>query len=120
MKRDMDLARKILLAVEEKEDFSSWLAPEIEGYTKLEIYYHIKLLIQAGLAEGEDLSSDSGDKWVVKTLTSSGHDFLDVSRNDTIWNKAKESIKSKGLPLTLDVLKMALSEVVKSYFKVSQ
>lgn len=117
MKRDMDLARKILLAVEEKEDFSSWLVPEIEGYTKLEIYYHIKLLIQAGLAEGENLSSDSGDKWVIKTLTSYGHDFLDASRNDTTWNKAKESIKSKGLSLTLDLLKMALKDAVMSQFK---
>ena len=113
MKRDMDLARKILLEVEDKDDFSSWLVPDIEEYTKLEIYYHIKLLIQAGLAEGKDLSSDS-DEWVVETLTSAGHDFLDASRNDTIWNKAKDSIKSKGLSLTFDLLKVALTKAVMS------
>ena len=117
MKRDMDLVREILLATENKSDFSSWLVPDIEGYTKLEIYYHIKLLIQAGLVEGENLSSDSGDKWVIKTLTSTGHDFLDASRNDTIWNKAKDSIKSKGLSLTFDLLKMALNDAVMSQFK---
>jgi hypothetical protein len=117
MERDMDLVREILLATENKNDFSSWLVPDIEGYTKLEIYYHIKLLIQAGLAEGENLSSHSGDKWVIKTLTSFGHDFLDASRNETVWNKAKASIQSKGLSLTLDLLKMALNDAVMSQFK---
>jgi hypothetical protein len=117
MKRDMDLVREILLATEEKNDFSSWYVPEIEGYEKLEIYYHIKLLIQEGLVEGKDLSSHSGNKWVITTLTSSGHDFLDASRNDTIWEKAKESIKSRGLSLTLDLLKMALNEAVITQFK---
>jgi hypothetical protein len=117
MERDMDLVRKILLATEEKDDFTSLLKPKIEGYDETEVYYHIKLLIQAGLAEGKDLSTYSGVNWAVTSLTSSGHDFLDASRNDTIWNKAKESIKSKGLSLTFDLLKMALNDAVMSQFK---
>jgi hypothetical protein len=118
MKRDMDLARKILLAVEEKEDYVIPIVPDIDGYDKKQIYYHIQLLYQAGLVECKSFSSlAEGTQWSVKSLTFSGHDFLDASRNDTIWNKAKESIKSKGLSLTLDLLKMALNDAVMSQFK---
>ena len=114
MKRDMELGRKILFAVEEKDDFSTPITLEICGYTKLEVAYHIKLLNQAGLIEATDLSDDISDEWAVTSLTSIGHDFLDAARNDTIWSKAKETILGKGSALTFDMLKIALAEVVKT------
>ncbi|REG83640.1 DUF2513 domain-containing protein [Marinomonas pollencensis] len=118
MKRDMDLARKILLAVEEKDDHVIPFVPAIENYDKKQINYHIQLLDQAGLVESKSSSTlADGTKWSIKSLTFSGHDFLDASRNDTIWSKAKESIKSKGLSLTLDLLKMALNDAAMSQFK---
>ncbi|WP_369920365.1 DUF2513 domain-containing protein [Marinomonas polaris] len=106
MKRDMDLARKILLAVEEKDEHVIPFVPDIDGYDKNQINYHIQLLGQAGLVDTKSHSNLSGGtKWMVKSLTFAGHDFLDNARNDTIWNKAKESIKSKGLSLTFVVVK---------------
>jgi hypothetical protein len=118
MKRDMDLARKILLAVEEKDDYVIPIVPDIDGYDKKQIYYHIQLLDQAGLVESKSSSTyDKGTSWYVKSLTFPGHDFLDASRNDTIWNKAKESNKSTGLSLTLDLLKLSLNDIIISQFK---
>jgi hypothetical protein len=38
-------------------------------------------------------------------LTWGGHELLDAIRNDTIWNKTKESFLSKGLSMTFDLLK---------------
>jgi hypothetical protein len=114
MKRNMELGRKILLKVEEKEDFSTPITPSVVGFTKQEVVYHIKLLHQASLIEAQDWSSDNGDNWVVTSLTSIGHDFLDSARNETSWNKAKEYISSKGSVLTFETLKIALSELVKS------
>lgn len=54
MKRDMNLVREILLALE--EDLSGF-APEdmeIKGYTDEQIGYHILLLIEAGFIEAKD------------------------------------------------------------------
>ena len=54
MKRDMDLIRAMLLAVEEHP---SGFAPKIElqGYTQEQINYHAYLLGEAGLANVADV-----------------------------------------------------------------
>ncbi|EGR1560408.1 DUF2513 domain-containing protein [Vibrio alginolyticus] len=114
MKRDMDLGRKILLALESKEDFSTHICPEIEDATDLQVSYHIKLLAEAGLVNAKDWSDCDGDEWVASSLTTCGHDFLDAARNDSIWLKAKELIQSKGVALTFEMLKLALAETLKS------
>jgi hypothetical protein len=55
MKRDMELIRNILLAVEASP--TAW-APsavqelQMEGYTEEEVGYHALLIIEAGLARG--------------------------------------------------------------------
>lgn len=111
MKRDMELGRRILLALEEKEDFSTPIIPEIPEHTKLEVVYHIKLLNQAGLIEAMDWS---GDEWVATTLTSIGHDFLDAARNETIWQKAKAMVLGNGAAMTFEIMKIALAETLKA------
>ena len=110
----MDLIRKILLALEEKEDFEEPIVPEIPGVTTNEIYYHIKLLNEAGLIEAKDWSTDNGSEWVATSLTSPGHDFLDAARNETFWVKAKSLVQNSGGALTLEAMKVALDQVVKS------
>lgn len=56
MKRDLNLVRKMLLAIEEAP--TGW-APELsfEGYTQAQVGYHAYLLIDAGLARGSDAST---------------------------------------------------------------
>ena len=60
MKRDMDLARQILLKIEEYPDPTGWVDIIIEGYSDQEISYHIKLLYQAKLIEAYDGSDPVG------------------------------------------------------------
>jgi hypothetical protein len=119
MKRDMDLVRKILLSLEEKEDFVEPTIPDIEGYTENQIFYHIKLMAEANLIEAQDWSSFDGPQWVASRLTTWGHDFLDSARNDTIWKKAKDVVLSTGSSLTIDALKYALTEIVKNAIKAN-
>ena len=93
MKRDMDLWRKILRSVEAREDTGDPVWAELEGYTDDQIGFHVKLLIDAGLLEGEDRGG-GGDRYCYyhRCLTNEGYNFLDAAKNDTLWNKVKAEI----------------------------
>jgi len=97
MKRDMDLIRAILLAVESDPH---GIAPKIEipDYTEEQIGYHAFLLGEAGLAEVRDVTSYSGKspEAQVTRLTWAGHEFLDSARDNHIWNQAKDIIGKVG------------------------
>lgn len=116
MKRDMDLCRKILFAIEEQYVDSAIYNLQIEGYSPEEVSYNAGLLYEAGL-----ISSYASKKaanhlymFVVGKLTWDGHDFLDKIREDTIWNKTKSIIKKKLLPMTLEVIKTVASSIINS------
>lgn len=113
MKRDIELTREILVALEELESFDEPVIPNIPGRSKHELVYHIKLLSEAGLIEAQNWSTGDGSEWVATSLTSSGHDFLDAARNNTIWEKAKTMVVDQGSVLTIEALKVALSQVVR-------
>ena len=68
--------------------------------------YHVALLFDAGLAEGRIIKSDASGivGASIDRLTSSGHDFCDGIRQDTIWNKAKEHILKPGTSYGLSIL----------------
>lgn len=103
MKRDMDLARRILLEIEE---YDSARAPGIEfdGYTAEQIGYHIGLLGEAGLLDVIDTSSMNGISFIPYKLTWDGHEFLDAARDEGRWNKAMQTIKEKTGTVTFGVL----------------
>lgn len=111
MKRNMDLVRTILLKIEEYPEPNGWVDISIEGYTNLEISYHIKLLSQAKLIEAVDGDDTSGFDWRAISLTWEGHEFLDAAKNITVWEKTKALIKSKGLGESYEVVKFLLKEV---------
>ncbi len=103
MKRDMDLARRILLAIEDAEDgaFTSIKLPT-EEYGDLVISHHIRLLKEANLIHAIETKgyTSSAANWVPHSLTWKGHDFLDAVRDDAIWRKiiAKQTMVGADLP----------------------
>ncbi|HEX8174068.1 MAG TPA: DUF2513 domain-containing protein [Pyrinomonadaceae bacterium] len=112
MRRDFELIRLLLLELEGDESVN------LSAYTGDQVNYHKALIKEAGLAEGiihypSTEQTDIPDLAILQKLTWQGHEFLDKARNDTVWNKAKNIVKEKGVPLSLDVLKIALSEAVK-------
>jgi hypothetical protein len=116
MKRDKNLIREILLAVEASE--LGWApGPEeyqIEGYTDEQINYHALLIVDAGLAIGGDISEmPSPAQGYISRLTWDGHEFLDVARDDSIWNQAQSIAKAKVGSVTMDMLKEILAELMK-------
>ena len=113
MKRDMDLIREMLLAI---EVHPSGFAPkiEIEGYTQEQIGYHATLLGEAGLAvihEVTGLGAKSPDARIVR-LTWAGHEFLDSAREKQIWNQAKDMVKKVG-GASIQVWLILLTELIK-------
>ena len=116
MKRDFDLVRKLLFFFEEKADMSPVLwtdPPQIEGYSKEEVKYHLILLYQGGLVDGEPMRSTTSDRIIdmgaVFSLTWEGHEFLEKIRSDKVWEKVKQKIGSVGLELTFQALSIVSS-----------
>ena len=112
MKRDMDIVRRILLAVEEAD------APveALEGLDDSVFSYHAAILVEAGLVRGDaptygDTLQPFGAS--IFSLTWSGHEFLDAARNESVWQKATGTARAKGLSVTLDVLKELLTATLR-------
>lgn len=116
MKRDMELCRKILFAIEEEYEDVAICNLSIDGYTMKQVAYHCNVLFDGGYIS--DYNAQYGDDeiyfFAVGSLTWEGHDFLDKIREDTVWNKTKDTIKSNGLPMILDVIKDVASAIITS------
>ncbi|MCD8510125.1 MAG: DUF2513 domain-containing protein [Bacillus sp. (in: Bacteria)] len=117
MKRDMELVRKILIAIEDSnKDPHDTLELSLDEYEDLFVYYHIKLLYEAGLIDAMDASSMDGTEWYAKSLTWDGHEFLDSIRNDNVWNEVRKHVKEKGGSIPLEVLKALAVKISTKYF----
>lgn len=113
MKRDFDLIRKILLAIEEQYVDVALYNIKIDDYDKKVVAYHCDLLYDAGLISNYKAQYANGTIHLfgVGSLTWEGHEFLDKIKSDTIWNKTKETVIHKGLPWAFDVVKDVVSAV---------
>jgi len=118
MKRDMDLAREILLKVEESPRATGIgvFDLKIGGQSHEEVSYHIMLLHQAGLIEAFEPPCDDID-WAPSCLTWAGHEFLDAYREETFWHKAKSFVLEKTGSLGMEALKQAVPFVVQQAIK---
>ena len=123
MQRDMDLIRKILFVIEGKY-VDTWLPGsdvQIDGYDMKTIAYHCALLHDAGLIY--DYKAHVLPKLSAQHQKSKVHlphtELLDKIKSDTVWNKTKETIKSKGIPLVLDAVKEISSAIVTSMVKAA-
>ena len=111
MKRDMDLVRKILMACADHEHGSA-PALQVGGYSDEQIGYHVYLMMQAGLVEGADITdlACQSPQAMLTSVTWEGHEFLEASRDDGLWTKAKQAAGSTG-GMVLSVLKSVLIDL---------
>jgi len=120
MKRDWELIREVLMRLDEKDAETHALNSEdFDEHIRREITYQVELLEEAGLVDATiiEAMSDPPD-FMAYRLTWRGHELLDAIRNETVWNKTKQSFISKGLSMTFDLVKsVAISiatEIMKS------
>lgn len=95
MKRDIDLVRNILVALEDYESPSGLVELEIAGHGQPEINYHLTIMVEAGLLYGQEYSHDSVSDtlWMYVRLTWQGHEFLDAARDDSRWAEVSAAAK---------------------------
>ena len=109
MKRDMNLIRLLLKALEDRENTTLGLkCPDNCPREKFE--YHLDLLWEAGFITGEHQpTAHLGYDCLV--LTWNGHDFLDAIRSDQVWTQVMKKITELGGKASLEVMKeLAISE----------
>src|ERR1051325_9948176 len=113
MPRDMELIRLLLLRFEQ-DDVS---IPD--GYTRLEVAYHVKQMNLSGLIDATVMEAPSPGKllpvkFIVHDITPAGHDFIAKIRNETTWVKVKTEVAKRSAPITIEIIKQLTDYVTKS------
>ena len=115
MKRDMDLARDLLLYIESQPQCngSHWIQFTPDSFAACgkspeEIRYHLSLLVEAGFIRGQHFG---GGLPLVSKLTWQGHEFLDNIRDQSIWAKTKERIRGVSSVALSVVAEIAKAEI---------
>ena len=113
MNRDMDVIRQIVLAV---RDFSEPLA-KVDGIEPAVFNYHAQLLDEAGLVKASLGCSDKRPPSValIFRLTWDGHDFADSITDNTVWQKAKDTVIKPTASWTFGILLEYLKMEIKSH-----
>ena len=116
MTRDFDLIRKILIAVQAEPAGSVLYSVNIDNeYNENVVNEHIDLLVDGGLLKGQVLRPlDEIVSFTVYGLTWQGHDFIQATGNETLWNKAGDIVKDKGGAITFDLLKELVTSLARN------
>jgi Hypothetical protein (DUF2513) len=113
MKRDLELVRKLMLAIE-SEDTNLM---EIEGYDSSQINYHLELMIEAKLVEGR-VTRQAFNRFniTIEKLSWDGCYFLDEARDESVWKKKVEILQEKSGSLSFTLLTQILVSAAKQHF----
>ena len=112
MKRDMDLIRQIMLAIEDAEDpldVVETLVPHVDGVRDEReagrVYQHAVWLREAGFVVGHDQLSPLDFYGAV--LTWQGCEFIGTIRDPEIWRLTKKGLKQAGVASVSFLLEVA-------------
>ena len=102
----MDLVRDLLIAAEALEPGQRLTPEAIPEHDRAVVVEHMKLLVQAGLADGRaDLSFNGGRYGLLRGLTWEGHDFLAATRSATVWQRVKAKAAEQGGAMAFELMK---------------
>ena len=96
MRRDSDLIRAILLAVEADDRCEVLKLPDIAGYPDETAHFHARLLIEKGFLGTYFPDRTGRQPWVCIRLTWEGYDFLDAIRDPVVWRSVKRAAGKVG------------------------
>jgi hypothetical protein len=117
MRRDLDLVRNILLFFESR-DSSSIMSDAViqeqlkfEGFDYRDVAYHLRIMAQANLLTCEPVVSSTSDR-IIKVypfeLTWDGHEFLQLSKDNSRWEKMKKQAGSSLDGISFEIVKSLL------------
>lgn len=112
MKRDLELIKKILVFFEQKTTWKHEDKVQIDGHDDKLVSYHIDIMYEGGLLNGEPIKSKEGGIYDVLPfrLTWAGHEFLDSIRGGR-WEQIMKKIKQKGGDFTFDLVKQLATKL---------
>jgi hypothetical protein len=122
MKRDLDLIRDILLAVENWNNAQPLTLRSLthEGKTRQEIGYQIELLNDEGYIDVRIIKGHDGitydDAFIVR-MKMAGHEYLDSVRSPEVWKKTKTALEKVGGGAALEVVKDVASKILAELLK---
>jgi hypothetical protein len=113
MKRDMELVRRILVEIQSRKDLRQ-MSVAIDGVDKVILKGHIEMLFEAGMIRGSMVNSEV----FVSDLSWSGHDFVMVMEDKSVWNKITQSFTTAELArIPLSVLRDVGIALLKEWAK---
>jgi hypothetical protein len=109
MKRDIDLARQLLLDIEARgADCSvSVLRTEPNHDAEERVRYHLRLLVDAGYLKEVDRTANGVP---CLRLTDAGHELIELARSESRWQQAKWVCQQRTSGLSLTVVRSILLE----------
>jgi len=115
MKRDLELIRKLLITIEEnpKPQFDGVLS--VDGYNDETVLFHLDLLNDAGFIDATISKDETGEiiNAFPNHITWAGYEFLDLARNNSVWDKSKKVIKEKSVSISVALLSELLKSIAK-------
>jgi hypothetical protein len=120
MNRNWDTIKEILTRLEDLTlEENALQLSSFSNDRSAEISYHMVLMIEAGLVNGEmsKVLNRTPHDFFARRLTWQGHEFLDSIRDDNVWQKTKKSFASSGLSMTIDLVKAVATDIAASLLK---
>lgn len=116
MQRDMDLIRRITLAVAALP-YDETLTG-LPGVDEATFGMHAMWMDEAGLIKAaiHEYLDDEPPTAVIFRLTWAGADFADSIRDETLWNKARETVLKPTASFTFGLLRDWLSAEIREGF----
>lgn len=119
MKLQPDLIKIILEEYEKLPYQAHQELGAIVGFTRDQVNYHQERLLEVGYIKANVVRPLGGFPiYYAQSLTMAGHEFLNLSRNNTNWNRAKLLIEKAG-GFAFDVMKVILIELAKGSIGIS-
>ena len=112
MKRDMDLVRAILFAVEAMDSQGVLSELTLDDWHEDVVLQHAHLLRSAGFLNAF-VTGGSPTRMHVVGLTWQGHELIDSIRDEGIWGSVKAKLGKVGGSASVDVLKALAIETAK-------
>ena len=119
MKRDMELVRRLMLAIEAQPAGARVTGADllVDGDDDTTVAEHLHMLIDHGFLKGTPDRAIAHRKSPLRVhihgITWKGHEFLDAVRDDTIWNKTKDKVASVGGSATVEIVTQVATGFIK-------
>jgi Hypothetical protein (DUF2513) len=110
MKRDPNILRDVMLFLEtvpsDTKVFGHSISEAVPGVDPFDLGDHVQQLREIGFIEGavHFYGRQCQPKIIVDRITSSGHDFIETVRKDSVWQKVTTGVLETGKAWTIQML----------------